>query len=338
MKKVIIKHKHHYVFQAYLESWSNNKQIWCCRKDKVFLSNLTNVAQERDFYRIKELNSEEEKFIYFFLYNQAPKTKEAVMKHIQLLRKQIKWKVFSDVLIDTINNSYNDNQLSRELNDSFENLRRIVDSGVNDLVEDIYSEDEGKAIVYLKQIMNENLDFFYKPVPDESFLNSKQRFIQFVCVQHFRTKSARIRWEKGMKESYDKEILGHLGIDYAKLRPDHISYYVFWYIENHVADILYYENAHLTLIVNNTSEPFITSDQPVINLKANYKSINNAPTELIFYYPISPKYAILLNDNNTEKRIIATEKDIEYYNSKIMNSSYENIFSNNKSLFEKYHF
>ena len=339
MNKVEIKHKHHYVFKAYLKSWSSNEQIWCCRKDKAFLTNINNVAQERDLYKIKELNSEEEKFINFFLYNQPQEVKDTVINHIQLLRKPIKWKAFSDLLIELTNNySHNSIKLSSELNEALDNLNRIAKSGVNNLVEDVYSEDEGKAIVYLKQIMDENLNFFYNPTPDESYLDSKQRFIQFICVQHFRTKSARVRWEKGMRESFDKEILRKLGIDYDKLRPDHLSYYVFWYTENHVADMLYYEKAHLTLIVNNTKEPFITSDQPVINLKANYQSINDAPTDLIFYYPISPNYAIMLNDNNTESKIIATENDVEYYNSKILQSSFENIFANDKSLFKKYHY
>ncbi|MBR1763451.1 MAG: DUF4238 domain-containing protein [Eubacterium sp.] len=337
MKDVNIKHKQHYVFQAYLEKWSNNKQIWCCRKDKIFLTNIINVAQERDFYRIKELNSEEEKFISLFLFNQPKDVREAVTKHIQLLHKQLMWKELSDTFINNISFCIEDNQAKTELNKVIENLRKIADSGVNDLVENIYSDDEGKAIVYLNQIINEDLSFFYSPDSDDCFRDSKQRFIHFLCTQHFRTKSARVRWENGMSESFNEEILNKLGVDYSQLRPNHLAYYVFWYVENHVADMLY-NNAHLSLIINNTEEPFITSDQPIINIKANYQSINDTPDELIFYYPISPKYAILLNDNSTDSRIIALDKDVEYYNTKITKSALENIFANDKALFEKYHF
>ena len=67
MNNTEIKHKQHYVFKAYLDHWTTNGKIWCCRKNKIFHTNTVNVAQERDFYRVKELNADEEKFMSFFL-------------------------------------------------------------------------------------------------------------------------------------------------------------------------------------------------------------------------------------------------------------------------------
>lgn len=340
MKKIDIKHKHHYVFQAYLNHWAKDDQIWCCRKNKVFLTNTLNIAQERDFYRIKDLNVDEEKFLSIFLYNQSKETRETVMNHIKLMRKPIKWKTAIDLFRETLEKQfYQDKNMPFELSNALEDVQKFADSTVNDLVEDIYSQDEGKAMVFFKQIMNEDLSFFYDPSSEQedSFCDSKQRFIHFLCSQHFRTKSARDRWIKGMGEINNTEQFKDYGIDVTKIRLDHLAYYIFWYIESHVTDMLY-QHAHLTLIVNNTAQPFITSDQPIINMKADYKSVADAPDELIFYYPISPKYAVLLNDKNSDNRVIASDRDVEQYNAMIMNSAYEIIFANDRKLFQKYHF
>lgn len=341
LKKIEIKHKHHYVFQAYLDHWAKNDQIWCCRKNKVFLTNTLNIAQERDFYRIKDLNVDEEKIISIFLYNQPKETRETVMNHIKLMRKPIKWKTAIDLFRETLEKKYyQDKNMPFELSNTLEDFQKFADSTVNDLVEDIYSQDEGKAMVFFNQIMNEDLSFFYNlsSEQEDSFCDSKQRFIHFLCSQHFRTKSARDRWVKGMENNYNIELFKRYGIDVTKIRPDHLAYYVFWYIESHVTDMLYQQNAHLTLLVNNTIEPFITSDQPIINMKANYKSVADAPDELIFYYPISPHYAVLLNDKNTENMMLVSNEDVDRYNTMIMNSAYEIIFANDRKLFEKYHF
>ena len=81
-------------------------QIWCCRKNKVFITNTLNIAQERDFYRIKDLNVDEEKFLLIFLYNQPKETREKVINHIKLMRKPIKWKAAIDLFRETFEKQY----------------------------------------------------------------------------------------------------------------------------------------------------------------------------------------------------------------------------------------
>ena len=49
----------------------------------------------------------------------------------------------------------------------------------------------------------------------------------------------------------------------------------------------------LVLIHNSTEVPFITGDQPVINLKSTWP---HPPQCLAIYYPISPKLALVLGD------------------------------------------
>ena len=61
-----------------------------------------------------------------------------------------------------------------------------------------------------------------------------------------------------------------------------------------IADSLYEERSkcRLVLLNNQTDIPFITGDQPIINLHATFGEI--APESLEFYYLISPTRAMVL--------------------------------------------
>lgn len=48
---------------------------------------------------------------------------------------------------------------------------------------------------------------------------------------------------------------------------------LFWYIATVCTYYLWKKNAYLTILVNKTDLPFITLDQPVINLKADYQNL-----------------------------------------------------------------
>lgn len=75
-------------------------------------------------------------------------------------------------------------------------------------------------------------------------------------------------------------------------------------------------------MINETDIPFITSDQPVINLCANYKQLGEGTKELVFYYPISPN---TINDENSQDKIMLNIEKVDEYNNAIVNASY-NIF------------
>ncbi|WP_150141487.1 DUF4238 domain-containing protein, partial [Candidatus Enterovibrio escicola] len=54
------------------------------------------------------------------------------------------------------------------------------------------------------------------------------------------------------------------------------------------------------LLINETSEPFITSDNPIINVHESLKNIpkGQAPEYMDAYYPLSPKYAYMINNSD----------------------------------------
>jgi hypothetical protein len=73
-KAAHMKKRHqHFVWRHYLQAWATNGQIWCLGDGKIFNTNVRNVAQERDFYRLKELSPNDISFISSFIVpNQPP--------------------------------------------------------------------------------------------------------------------------------------------------------------------------------------------------------------------------------------------------------------------------
>lgn len=89
----------------------------------------------------------------------------------------------------------------------------------------------------------------------------------------------------------------------------------------------------MTVLINDTALPFITSDQPIINKES--ASGNDSPKEFVLYYPLSPTVAITVNDRNRCKTKHIDKKSIvDDYNRKIIEHSYEYLVSNKESVLQ----
>ena len=289
MENVTIKHRQHYVFQAYLKSWVRNNQIWCARnKEKIFAANTVNVAQERDFYRIKDINNDEMRFLSLIWKKQPQETEEILQKQLSITQKPLQWKSTGESLKQAMKNSiYAGKDMPQTILDQFDYAEKFTESVVNDMIEDIYSEKEARFMEYIELLKSKDITFYTSPyVPkNQLFDNTKREFLYLLILQHFRTKAMRQRWIKSGEDILKSGICEVLGINSKNLRLEHLSHHVFWLAESLVADVLHDKNAHITLLCNDTSFPFITTDQPVINLCANYQDPTDEVTEMVYYYP-----------------------------------------------------
>ena len=87
------KRKHHYVFQAYLNAWIVDGKLWSLRNKKVlFHTNTINIAQERDFYRLKPLNEDEFKFYQIYMKTFPSDVQYALLKHLNSYLTPVKRK------------------------------------------------------------------------------------------------------------------------------------------------------------------------------------------------------------------------------------------------------
>ncbi|MEN6488758.1 MAG: DUF4238 domain-containing protein, partial [Smithella sp.] len=109
-------------------------------------------------------------------------------------------------------------------------------------------------------------------------------FLQFLSVQHFRTSGIKSRTLEAFKYRSN--------IDLSRC----------WNVLSHIlatnlGSSLFLDRKRIPLVLleNRTDVPFITSDQPTINLLSNSQT-SEGPEHLALYYPISPTLALLLDD------------------------------------------
>ena len=90
-------------------------------------------------------------------------------------------------------------------------------------------------------------------------------------------------------------------------------------------------SAKVSLLKNKTNIPFITGNQPVINIKSEYD--NTPAKEIQLYYPISPKLALLFDEKELFENPISVD-DVLFYNEKIKQASEALIVGNKKETLE----
>lgn len=329
------KRKQHFVFQAYLDAWKDKGKIHCCRDWGVPFSGSTErVANIRDFYRLKPLNDDEERFYCLLIQNYPDDVKNALLQHLISYVEPIKWQQQLNFLRRLSEARFNGN-IPEELETEIARLEKFVDATINNLDEDYMSELEGESKKWLDALKNKSSDFYYEevlhiegePYDDESF-----HFLYFLCVQMFRTDATKERWIAGFKPSLDHPDLEKLKVSRENIDLENLVPHFFWEFQNLLAYNLRKNKAHLTILINESSVPYITSDQPVINLKADYSNIGAEIEEMVLYYPISPKIAITVNDNNSERIITLSENDVRSYNSIIAKASYHEVYGDSKTI------
>ncbi|MCK7632646.1 MULTISPECIES: DUF4238 domain-containing protein [unclassified Shewanella] len=299
------KRRHHYVWRNYLRSWSDNEQIWCVRNKKVFPTNLMNIGQERDFYRLNELTKQEVSFLTL-LINQH--TSEAIQK------LNHGWvELFTAVF--RIREQVNKHGLS---DDEFE---AEIEKQIINLGEDFHCGIEEGAIKFLDGFLDNGTNF----LADE---DNAIEFIHYFCVQYFRTKN--------MKENAASSVseLGLLDVDKAWNILSHM-------FSTSLAWSIYAERSQWSSVIleNHTSSPFLTSDQPIINTYAAFDKQVKDHDELEFYYPLSPEKALLLTKRTEYKGVPSkslNELEVSGYNDIMIDMSHEQIYSFQKEQLEMY--
>jgi hypothetical protein len=296
------KKKHHYVFQSYLKPWSDNEQIWCLRNGEIFSSNLEGVACERFFYRSYPLTEEEQDFVTKVMI-EVEGTPEPIKDVLQK---------FLDVycLGHKVKGSLKPSARTREQEEA---LDVLIETGAENWLAAI----EDAFLPFLEQMREGKTEFYNDP-------RSAGVFIFGLCVQFTRTKQVR---EAALRVT-GSEIAGrktlHLVSAVAPLMAIRLSYSLFSDRKSFKVEV----------IENESDTPFITTDQPVINLCGNPSPKLKPPEQLEFFYPLSPERAMVFLEKNTSMQLSVGGIAVDSHNVTLAQHSHEQIFSNSRDYLE----
>ncbi|MCL2184169.1 MAG: DUF4238 domain-containing protein [Chitinispirillia bacterium] len=185
------------------------------------------------------------------------------------------------------------------------NFDDIFDVFINNIEEDTMCIYENLGEKYLNQLRLGDISFYSD---EDSFLD----FNFYIVMQYLRTeKMAKSIPDVNAKKSWHvmREILTST---------------IVW----NVFKIGEWEMVKLD---NTTEIPFITGDQPVINI-LNEK--DKPQQKMMLYYPITPQIAILIKEKDEKYRNINDLDDVRFYNNKIVQFSENQIYSNTENIKE----
>ncbi|MCR4326990.1 MAG: DUF4238 domain-containing protein [Nanoarchaeota archaeon] len=188
-------------------------------------------------------------------------------------------------------------------------------------------------------------EIFDKIIRGVNFLNQEDKEIisKFISLQFLRTESTKNSWseipkilletEKNIGPNFKKQIEDSLDSEIIRKRNRDfilISFEQFSEIINERKWIL---------IINKTNKPFWTSDNPVTlysPIKDKFRGVGLASPESELYFPLSPKYCLLICDPNKCKSfpsaVESDEDNIEFERCLQVNYSNRFVFSKEKEF------
>lgn len=343
-----IKNKQHYVFRAYLKNWYYKKdEVWAYSKsaNKVFHTRAENILHQRQMYKIQNLNDDERKFFELVMtsFHLTNADKSEMRDHINAYLLPFSNQIIVDAL-KRINPIPKDHPLNDEMEEQFYKLEKMIKEQQVNTEEDFYSDYEAEAVGWFNRIIAGDTGFYYSDDPEYSengiqlpthFV--RDEFLNFVCIQYFRTMGMRKVLKDNIQHmiGYTMQYLNNtkdkntVNFDPENINPDHVLPHMVWIIQAKCSAALSGRNADLQIVRNETRLPFITSDQPVINMKA--KVGDKAPDEFVLFYPMNPKTAIIINGGKSEKTL-EKSTEVDRFNRLIWDHAHEYIVADREEL------
>lgn len=287
----------HYVWRNYLNAWAAGGTFCCYRqKDKkLFPTQPKAVASETYFYETQQLSDYDIKFLGDFISRATDiRLRELNREYVEMtqLTFKLRERLKSTDLLPEVRTA-----LEEELRWVERNLGERYHSGIENKCQDILDSLRSGDDTFYKNELS-CVDFFY-----------------FLSLQYFRTAKMR----DGLR-NIPSYIPGH-----DPRRTANILNHI--HATNVGAGLFRERNAYrIVFFKNDTSIPFITGDQPVLNM-LDPKTTDDVE----LYYPLSPKLALILTKDTArfpDRERSVTAFEVERYNYAIYSESEDQIYSN----------
>lgn len=307
-----LKREHHYVWANYLRNWScDGKNVWYrTAKGKLICDSTRMVAKEKDFYKVTNLTSQD-----VLVIKRMVQDSDLNEMHLRFL----------DMVMFFQGLESNQGQLT----DS-QNLHEKLNAYKHNLLENFHTNYESGVKDILPALVNRDWGVLEK---DEDLL----ALYSFLGQQFARTKS--------FKDIALMSISNH---DNDEVNIVKNSMESGWWFISHMLGVnvgfsLYKDRFghNLCLLINNTRQAFITSDQPSINVHESVFDDDFTPPkeeEFDLFYPLSPTEALMIarSNNYVGKEIELTLEQVENLNIKTAKMSYKHIFGDSRDALKPY--
>ncbi|MEH6443028.1 MAG: DUF4238 domain-containing protein [Oceanospirillaceae bacterium] len=297
------KRRHHYVWRYYLKAWAIDNQIWCLRDGKIFRTNPMNIAQQRDFYKVKILTPENVQYIRGFMIDGANDGLKPILEDT----------------LEFFNPVETYRADAKEKGCDSPDFETALDEAEHNFEEEWHSILESNAIEHLGSILNQDISFY-------SNESHRMNFCIFLADQYTRTNKLKQNILVLMQDPMIENCWGVI----RNLLTITMGFSLFSNIEKY----------KLIIVVNDTTTKFITGDQPVLNTYVADDFGKTRTNNVEFYYPVSSSLAILISDkkgyqNQSEERV--SEEQVIKFNKMIFQCSHEQIYAKTKDELEVFH-
>jgi hypothetical protein len=304
---------HHFVWRFYLRQWAPGEQIFCLQNGKITPRNLEKVGAENYFYRLNEISPADAEFIENLIIKDSPEgLKES---HRFLIRAFRLPHTAKRKLEDRIQAA---KEAGQELDEKVvQESRALIEQQIIELNENYHNSIEGLFQPILEALQAGNLTFLQEQ-------EKRHAFYYGLSVQYARTnhvKGTRQNMKKPAYELYTRiaNVLTHI----MAINVGHS------WIGQH--------DRNQIVILENASEiPFVTADQPAINLSSNPTNFD-PPTKFDVYYPLSPTRALMVLEQSSAHlpdSASISGAQVHHYNLLIAAHSYRQVYSNSPAELE----
>ena len=298
---VTLKRRHHYVWRKYLDAWSKNNQIWCMRGNRIFQSALMGVGQKKDFYKIKNLEDEDVRYLKLMISKMDPQA--------QVISER--WVNFFEKIIST-------REFKKSGDAELEELKKEI---LHNTEEDLYARAESRHANILNSLLNQEFSFL-------STKKGRLEFLHYASIQYFRTLKIQ---QQIIRHTQPPTALGGPNLENCWPVLRHIFSY------NMTLSLASDPSYRLFALHNEGFMQLLSGDQPVINTYAIGKSDGEPVHDIELYHPISPNLAIIVsNSTRWLGKTHLSQDEVEFFNKAIIEASADQVYSKDKSTLELY--